>query len=570
MPMRTAFLSIFQTLILTLIVFGAHFSLIPLAFHFLDSDTAWMAMESDRFAQLELPVFFNGVWYGGNGLSFFRGFWVWAWEQKLGVTLENLSSYQTGHLIFSYLLSPLLVTASVWFLSGCYFSSRVRFLCTLLSAIGFHHWIFRYGYDWHVLNFVFCCLFLGIKAKHPNPLVSLRKNQLFIVSVLTGFALYNGRTSLLFLVPFWFAFQEAPRVLRDFLTPRNRIENVLRGATFTLLGLFFYLEIFGAEIGVRNGKTIKLHSEPNFDYAVLVFLLWVLMRYSKDLLQKKELLLRGGLGFFGILLGLFPEIFNRFFNPNALTPKSWPNNSFKSFFEIFSTLPEKMIQVIAADPTALRQFSILLFAGTSLYFVYSILTSKKETDRLKFLPVIFCGVLTLYAFCRVQTFSPGSARYLYPLFPIWILAFGFAIEKSRKPVLVFWLFLTFGHFAHHLNARQNWKAELRQNDRVNQLKQVNQVFTDAQLNSILCLDYYHCSTLGFYSSKTLGYLEMGGLYPRYADQFFEKAQKLGLLVNKRERPETTPLTTKVQFKGKDYSTQFLAQVGDFFLFETQK
>lgn len=562
--------------LLTLVTLLSHFWFLSIGLGFTDPDVAWICMDSDRFHHfyLDFPPFFHTVWYGGNAFSWFRALWT-ALYSLFPISVYGHSAYQSGHLTFTYLVTPLFVTFATYYLLSHLFRLLPALLMSLVAAVGINHFLIRYGFDWHVGSYIFACLFFAWKTKYPNAFFKSSTRELLFFAFLSGLAIYNGRNTLICVFLFWLPLEETYAWLKNQWKQglQNRFEKISFYSAVFLIGLFFYLEIFGSNLGTIYGKPLKLQSQPNAQYAFILIVIILLRRNLNFLVNNTLILKRFGLATFAFLVGFLPEIIYSFKEGHIPDSGTWGSNDFEGFFKLFGYLPRAFSELIAGqDLQLLRQPSVLL----AVFGIVAIFWGALIKDaRLR--PIAIYLVICFYSFCRVWTFTPGAVRYLFMIFPAIIAGSAFftqiILDKNKKFLTAILAFLLIGQVTFQIKQR----IEMTQNPKISEnldfMRQVNAVFTRENLDTILTNDYDEGNTYSFAADKKLAYLNPGRVHPLYVAEKYRLAEtgetkEIGLLISLRYQMVNENMT-QIDFNSKQWKIKFLEKVGNFYLFRAK-
>ena len=113
----------------------ANASLIPegLALH--DSDQCAYLLTAEHFYRFgEWRAFPLTIPYGGTALTVLRALWTWLYA---GAS-QRPDAFITGQMVFSYWISPLMITFLSYFMVRAYCSRGAALLAGVVAAVGFH------------------------------------------------------------------------------------------------------------------------------------------------------------------------------------------------------------------------------------------------------------------------------------------------------------------------------------------------------------------------------------------------------------------------------------------------
>lgn len=561
--------------LLTAVTLLSHFWFLSIGLPFTDPDIAWMNMDADRFHLFyrDFPVFFHTVWYGGNTLSWFRAIWtaLFSW---FSISVYDHTPYQSAHLTFTYLLTPLLVTFATHYLLSRLFRFLPTLFLSLVTAVGYNHFLLRYGFDWHVGSYLFACLFFAWKTKHPNPFFKSTVRELLFFSVISGLAVYNGRNTLLCVFLFWLPLEETVTWVKNQWNQgiQNRFEKFAFYTVIFLVGLFFYLEIFGSNLGTVSGKHVKLQSQPNLHFAFILIALVLIKRNLVFLVKNDWILKRFALAGLGFAAGFSPEIIHSIKEGHVPESGTWGSNDFDGFFKLFGQLPRAFSELIVGqDSQIFKQPSLLL----AIFGISALFLGSRKDARLR--PLAIYLVMCFYSFCRVWTFTPGAVRYLFMVFPAVIAGSAFftqlILDKNKKILTALVSFLLLGQVAFQLMQRIEITRNPKWKVSVEIMKQVNATFLRENLSMILTNEYHDGNTYGFASDKKLAYLNPGRVHPLYVAQKYARVEsgeteEIGLVINSNAQAVNRDMT-QMYFNVKQWKIQFLEKIGDLYLFRAK-
>lgn len=492
------------------LLFLAHFIFFRVSPALLDSDMGWNLIESERFLRGEWPMYYYGLWYSGTTLGFFRAIWVFLVE-AMNVRLFSFDSYLTGHLSFSYMVLPALMTAATVILVRSYASRTTTFLVGLFAAFGFHSWIVRYGLDWYYATFILGCCLLSLRGRTLNPWKELSLTKLFLAAALSGLALYTGRFSLIYLVAFWLPWEAVWQEAKKLWVRKKNLDFVFKYTIGFFIFLFCILEVFGTTVGFYKNKPIKLHSTPNLQIAFVFALIWWLKYYPRKNWTKifsKRLWIVA----VGFCLGFIREIYFFFFENNFhIPPQLWGTNSLAEVFQVLTKLPRAWAENVSG-PGIGATMNGLVFAAVFFFLFFK---SRKHPPFRIFSVIAFLSIL---AFLRVRTHLVGHEKYLFPIFPAILVSLGCFFDfciKSKRIWLVGGVCALF--FINQVSGRAMLKDSLRSSDKFQNIIKIIQVFESHNIQSAFSPDYHFSNQLSLVSSKKILFLN-SELFPKEADE----------------------------------------------------
>lgn len=554
--------------IIAALVYSFHKPLFQVAYAFLDSDMSWLIMESDRFKQGEFPAFYHRIWYGGNTFGWLRALFT----SLFSFQIAGFDSYQSPHLFFTFIINPLLMVGASYFLAAQYFGRSTALILAFVLSFGLDQWTQRAGFDLHVAYYVLGCILLGIRARYKeNPFLEASFCALFLLGVLNGLGIYTFRSFLLYSIVFWVPFYFLLKEFQSFLKPQSKLDKALIVLFGIYLFLFFYLETYTDQVGMIFGRKIKIHAAPNLDVAGAIFVFYLLKKNFKNLIKAQFYWKRVALFTGGFVLGFLPELIQALRLGKAPESGLWAKNGFQDFFALFSVIPRAMSDLISLHTSEdiLRHSSLILLYGSFLFFILYLFIYKKEK---KWTPFILLLVLAIIAFCRVKPFSPGASRYLFPLFPVFILSIGSLIHfvLNKRNVVYYFILLLFlcGHIQHHLHLRSELISKFQKTNYDENIKKINELFEAHQIQLVYSKDYLNTNTLTFASSKKITYVNKDGLYPLFVEERIKtNSAPVGILVLSTSKDPISSTNETIILFGEELKLKSIGQVGDFYLFQ---
>ena len=292
--------------------------------------------------------------------------------EYMGLTFTQLRAVLTSawnahsQLFFTYGICPILLCWVAYLLNVFYgFSKIAAFVPALFMAVGFQFWTDLYGADSYIAALFFCTVLLAVRAKFESPFVELPLRRLFLVSVIAGLAFYNTRLSQLLIIPFFVPWRWAWGQFQQILKERKPWFVGLKWVAFVLIGFGFFLEVFGENLGTWQGRVVRIHAKPNFDYACyILFALWF-SHWGFHLARKhfKRILVMAA----GFFIGFLPEVL--FYIELGRIPSGggWGTRDFHGILSELGRLPVVFRELWAAGNDVGRIFSlgILIWAGMS-------------------------------------------------------------------------------------------------------------------------------------------------------------------------------------------------------------
>ena len=147
------------------------------------------------------------------------------------------------------------------------------------------------------------------------------------------------------------------------------------------------------------------------------------------------------------------------------------------------------------------------------------------------------------------------------------------LDKNKKTLTAILLLLLLGQVGFQLKQRIEMTQNPKWSESVALMARVNAVFTGAGLDTILSNDYDEGNTYSFASDRKLAYLNPGRVHPLFVAEKYRLAEtggkkEIGLLISTRYQAASATLT-QLDFNMRKWEIQFLAQVGDFYLYRAK-
>ncbi len=541
-----------------------HWPLVRLGLGLVDSDQAWIAMESDRFRNFEFPMYFHGLWYSGTLYGALRSLWV--------ACIESWTGYVSAHLAFTHLFSSALISGSIFFMVRAFWGTIPAFVAALVAAMGFVAWDLRAGLDWYVAVLAIGCWLFAIRGKVDNPWTELTTRKLFIAALLSGIALYMGRSALVYLVVFWMPWTALLETIRKFLADRSEIAFWMRASIAVLLGLFAYLEIFGTDIGMWGEQSVKLHSTPNLHISALIFLSYVLREHGRDWIEDSKWRRRFGFVLAGFALGFSREIIYLFSSSRPpLTNQLWGTNSFEEAFWMLGVLPQSLmanfgsLELGTDSPRWISHFSHLLaVVALGAVFVRRWWTKGFEVAALIFL-------LALLGFLRTRTHLPGHPKYLFWILPAFFLGLGCVVHQALATKHLKWVLASLIglHLIHQGVARRILVMRPDTDRQIEALNSVIHTFQQSGIELVYSDEYHQSNQFSFASAKTIGFYS-SSIYPKFVDNLrAQEDRRRGVLLTTIRRNDVKFGPMPYRLDGGPARLIYLGEVDSRFLFEAR-
>ncbi len=532
-----------------------HWQLIASGLGLLHSDFAPGLLVANEFRNGNWSAFYFDMTYGGTSLGVLRAVWVSLWEWFFA---NDPSAWISSQMSFTYGVCPVLMTVGTYFLACSFVSSFGAFWVGLMAAMGFHDWIIQYGNDVYFGYLFLGFILLAWRSRLNNPFLELSQVKLFLAAILCGLAAYTSRAALIYGVVFFLPWNEFISKIKNILIPTDRLEKILLWAAFLCFLLFLYLEIFGPALGTMFGRSVRLHAHPNLNFALMLLCVFLFKRYWKFISQ--EVFYRTLIVVLGLIVGFLPELVHWLRLGQLPPPGMGGSRNFAGFFEAFGTLPQSLMDLVCAGDGAGRNASLVLFIGGTLCFL-------KGSRQRKFIPPMMVAIFSIYAYCRIFTYTGANSRYLLPLLPVLLVAVGCFwdwVVQKKWPIFCLSLALLFFHGVHHWNARVTLIQKLSTSQKVDRMEQVIQLFRKATVTVVLSDDYWHSNQYTFLSQLNPYFIFSEPIGPRHPEgvRLALKETRVGILLRNGH-----PLQEGViQLAGRKWTLKYLGSVGDRELF----
>jgi hypothetical protein len=428
---------------------ASHWVLVPVGLAIHNGEWSTFLLVADAFREGYRSAFPFQNDYGGLTLTALRAVFTSLYD---GMFLGPFD-HARGHMIFSYAVSPALLTAAAYACLRSYYTYRIALGAGFLAALGLGGWTYNFGNEFYPLMLI--CGFLAFAAKGIEPhWWRLPRFRILILGFFLGHGHYATRTSQLFvvalLVPWHQFFDETIRLWQRLTHPsyaelrkQKKIAYILAliGVFFLCLGL--YLEIFGRDFGAvemgSSSRMIKMDGEPNFligsILVVLARALFGAYHPSTIFSNKWGLTKPFALLFLGLTLGSLPEHIHWFTQGRLTSTRQFASYDFDQMATILGQLPRAFREVLTGykpsrdvvgfQDNGLGQNAVILLAIISLLTLLFRLKKERTYDS-----VIALAALSTFSFLRVnpQFGEIAPARYLLPLTIAITIGWGTAIE----------------------------------------------------------------------------------------------------------------------------------------------
>lgn len=561
-------------LALVLVAMAAHVAVVPVGLLLHNSEWSAFLLVGDWFRKGHWSVFPFQNNYGGLTLTALRAGFTAAWDSFD----RSLWGHARGHMVFSYLVgAPLMALASYGLLRATVSRAAARTV-GLLCAVGWQSWVYMYGDEFYPLYLLMGFGLLALRGRHEHPFFELRPALLFAAGILAGHGLYAVRAMqlfiLLFLVPWHHLGSEVAWLWRA----RGGLPRLGWG----FLALFAFIEVFGRELGTWGGRMVKVDGVPNAIIGgVLLSAVWVRGRGRAYLhengVSPGALLQRCALFTGGLLLGFLPELQHWLRQGRLTSPRVFAGYDLPDMLRIAGQLPGAFRQLVSGD----LPFRSLDYADHSLGRFYCVAlatgalialgVAASRGGRRDLRAYVAGALLSAFAFCRVNTQFTEMApmRYLYPLVPILVVAFGAfydqvaasrwgTVRGRRAMVALLFLFAAF-----HLQARFSMVQAFQAQGLMARYQNIVETFRRAAVDIVVSDDFWYSNNLSVLSRSQPGF--WGTWHDWGPPEFKERAltaTRAGILLESKASVPGGPARREVELLGRLWRLEYLGSEGD--------
>ncbi len=537
---RTALLEGGVLALLTLLCVGIHFPLIQVGLNYAHSDNVAVFLSANEFRVGKWSAFPLSMQYGGVFLTVIRAVFLSIWEGLSGAP----KAFVSGQKAFDFVVNPVFFVWASYFLVRAY-CSRVAAACVgLLAAIGFQYWIYLCGWD-SGFGFLLQGMVLLIwRARLRSPFFDLSHRMVFVAGLISGFLVYTQRSGVLFVFAFFLPGPETWSEFKRLLQPQDRLERGLIFLALVLLGLFFYLEFLGPEVGRLNAKLVKIHATPNLQYAFALFVSVFLKRRWKEVCRP-EVLKRLSLLGAGVILGFLPEVVHVFYesHPLARTGGVHAGNSLPGMLRALGEAPGAILELFSAGvvtrnletqyllPVSLARNATNLVVLLGLGAVVRAAIRRDRTLEV----VYVLAVVALLAHAKVD----GPPRYLFPIIPVVLIGIGrcYDAARTRWAFAGLLLVLTIVHGVLQVQAKSAFIRDAMASGREREIFEVVEAFREFKVPVVFSDDYWESLQYAFASQRSPSFTsgDLMVLYPEL--ELALKTDRIGFLLRKGVRTE---------------------------------
>ena len=521
-----------------------------------NSDTVLQPLWSDGLRHFSWSAFPFQQGWGGTTLATLRGVLV----PIIGFFIPGNESYLYSHFIFSYCIIPTLIAVATYFAATAMYSPLVSTLCAA-GALAFPlSWVGMLGNDYYFFLIITGLLILGIKLRNPNPLPDLPLKSLFASALLIGLSLYNFRGSIIYAIVFVIPWNRQLANIKTLLRPLNLLEKSFFTIACILLIIQLRLDLFGPELGEIISQPIKLHSNSNFKFLIIVLLIYTFIHFKSEFTKKFQF--RTISFALGLALGFLPEIINTLTHTTALSKGFMVSNSVQTV-ETIAAIPHSLFELLTGEDHLSpyigldRNFPLIFgLLGTLALAVNSI---RFEKDRI----LGVTALLSLLAYSKIYMTGPAESRYLFPLFPVLLLfpgvllSFTSRISNTKLMTTIATAFILF-NYAYQINGKVQLTKSNLITSRESEIKETLKLMGDNSLNLLLTDSYWNANILTFASQrKILATSNQGVWGPLEARKRVLSAETIALALEFRN-PDADQ---KIELLGEQYKLELLGRKG---------
>ncbi len=509
---------------------------------FVNADTATFPLTADLMNQGHWSYFGLQDTYGGVTLTVARAAWNFLF----------FDDSTSGHFAFNFVLLTILFALLAFLVAQahCTFLSSVAVGAT--TATGLNSLLLLYGIDFHIAALLVGLLVLLFAAKHPKPWGSLGPLPFLVLGLAGGLALYTSRMTAVFVAAYLVPWGGLLKEWKARFGAKDGLDRALFFLGCCLVGIFFYLQAFGGTLGVWRGKPVKLHADPNLHLAAVVWgALWLRRRHSS---VSRANVMRTVLLLIGFGAGFSPELISSISRGHGL--RSLPTSDLAGMFTGIGQIPGALRGLLAAGPSMLANFSILL--GVAAIAAVAMQARVRPALRIP----LFSIVLACLVYVVKRPYTEAPPRYLLAILPGVILGIGVFLDwaRARPHRLAFACLLLAGHSWSQLQNRSAWMKVVREGGTLETDRKIIEVFRRENVRVVVASDYWdanHRTLLGGWRPQFAGPGTLPSI-PASATDLALKEPRVGILAR-----SPTPLSGTIQILGRTFRPKHLATIGAY-------
>lgn len=542
---------------LSIVTVLTHLSIAKNGLGLLNADLAIFPLLADDLRNGYWQAFLYQQHYGGIGLTVVRAGWTVVWE----TLFPGLGSHLTAHMAFTFGFVPVLLTLAVYYFARGFCSKGAAFFVGLITAVG-HHYIvtkaFVHGNEFYITYLILGLILMGWRLRIHNVWKDLSPIKLVAAGALSGFAFYTHRGSLIFITAFFLPWEWLVATTKRILSPRDRYEKTLLWLTGLAFGFYWYLKIWGEDLGEIYGKHIKLHSGANSKLTVMLIVLLALKTNWRQI--DARILRKAGFAGLGLLIGLAPELAHwinqGLFMPLGVNAGAGTGGeySFSDMFKIMSFIPLYMGEMAKADDGIGKNASLLLLLF-GVYFFIKTVRMKKQVQ-----PLLIVIAFTFFTYVTVYTYLLAPSRYLVPIYLLIFAGYGLLFDSVKTKLARFVVVvLVLIHMGHHLGARERFVKDLKQSGKVEQMWDVVNTFKQESVPVVISFNFWDTNHFTLMSERSQYYVSPERHYGPL--QGFERVKTAGRVGMIFVRPPET-----ANYFGREWVLEPLKTVGPWILY----
>lgn len=486
-------------LFLAVITVLTHLSVIKNGVALLNADIAIFPLIADDLRGGYWQAFLYQQHYGGIALTVVRAGWTVAWE----TLFQSPHSHLTAHMTFTYGFVPVLLTLSAYYFARGFCSKGAALLVGLIAAVGHHYIIttaFVHGNEFYSTYLILGLVLMGWRLRIDNPWKDLSPIQLVAAGILSGLSFYTHRGSLVFIVAFFTPWQWLTTTAKRVFSPHDRYERMTLWLAGLSFGLYWYLKIWGENIGVFFGRHVKLHSGANSKLTILLLGALILKTNWRHI--NKSFLIKVAFVVVGLLIGLAPELAH-WINQNRFMPLdanagagTGGEYSLSDMFKILAHILINVGVMAKADEGFGRNASLLLL----IFGIYAFIKAVRVKPRLR--PLLIMIGLTFFSYLTVYTYLFAPSRYLLPAYILILAAYGLLYDSAKTKLLRFGVIaLAIFHMGHHLNARERLLQISDESRKVEQMWKVVNTFKKENVSVVIAANFWNTNQFTLMSQR---------------------------------------------------------------------
>ncbi len=548
-------------LLLALLCIVTNASLRSVGLALQNADFAIFTLYGERIGDGPSAFYYQQPW-GGTLWTEVRMLFV-HFLRAIGMNGDFISA----HLFFLYVIQPLIVFGAFFLLMKDVVSFRGAVFGGVLAAVGLEFWVHFYGNDFYWGGLLLAIVMIIGRMRIRDPFLDWNARQLFGMGFLAGLAVYTSRSVLSIVAPlFWTAVLTEIFAAALWRPERRRWVRGLRWTIVTFVALYFWIKIFGFELGYWKSSWVRAHAFPNLKIAALfaaVLLLWASWQ-EWPALRRTFLKSGKGLGFLGgAMVGFFPEIGFRVqhgFPKDAGTQIAWLNEALIVFC---NRLPAAFRELLCGYDHLNHSFGMerqfLLILGVAA--VVTLFYRARREARLR--PIAYGVVVTMFLFCAVRTYDHGPTRYLFHILPGVFVGFALLWERLSKRQSFRWqsqaiaIGVLVVSVVYLVREREASRMAYAHSGIIERMRDTSSTFKERDLAVVVSDDYWETANIEALSPGKPHFVSTGrALGPAEGFQLAAHEPTIGVLLT-HEAPGNRRET--IDLLGRHYRLKFLKE-----------